>query len=54
MVLLRRNPGEGDFVGMNFIFSDGENTEIIKLPILLLIGQIIQINKTNLSFQRTK
>ena len=30
VVVVRRNPGKGDFIGMNFIFYDGENTEIIR------------------------
>jgi len=30
VVVVRRNPGKGDFIGMNFIFSDGENSEIIR------------------------
>ena len=30
IVIVKRNPGEGEFVGMNFIFSDGQNSEIIR------------------------
>lgn len=30
VVVVRRNPGEGNFVGMNFVFSDGTNSEIIR------------------------
>jgi len=30
VVVVRRNPGEGNYVGMNFIFSDGTNSEIIR------------------------
>jgi hypothetical protein len=26
-VVVKRNPGQGEFVGMNFIFSDGKNSE---------------------------
>jgi len=30
VVVVRRNPGEGNYVGMNFVFSDGINSEIIR------------------------
>jgi len=30
VVVVKRNPGEGDFVGLNFVFSDGKNSEIIR------------------------
>jgi len=30
VIVVKRNPGEGNFIGMNFIFSDGTNTEIIR------------------------
>ena len=30
LVVVRRNPGEGNYIGMNFIFSDGTNSEIIR------------------------
>jgi hypothetical protein len=30
VVVIRRNPGEGNYTGMNFIFSDGTNSEIIR------------------------
>jgi hypothetical protein len=30
VVVVRRNPGQGNYIGMNFIFSDGTNSEIIK------------------------
>jgi len=30
VVVVRRNPGEGEFVGMNFVFSDGQNSETIR------------------------
>jgi flagellin-like protein len=30
VIVVRRNPGEGNFVGMNFVFSDGTNSEIIR------------------------
>jgi len=30
IVVVRRNPGQGNFVGMNFVFSDGINSEIIR------------------------
>jgi len=30
VVVVRRNPGEGNFTGMNFIFSDGTNSETIR------------------------
>jgi len=35
VVVVRRNPGKGDFIGMNFIFYDGENTEIIREDTIL-------------------
>ena len=35
IVLIRRNQGQGEFVGMNFIFSDGQNSEIIRENISL-------------------
>src|SRR3989304_5627712 len=35
IVIVKRNPGEGEFVGMNFIFSDGQNSEIIRENISL-------------------
>jgi len=28
VVVVRRNPGEGNYIGMNFVFSDGTNSEI--------------------------
>ncbi len=30
VVVVKRNPGEGNFIGMNFVFSDGINSEIIR------------------------
>ena len=30
VVVVKRNPGEGEFVGMNFIFFDGQNSETIR------------------------
>jgi hypothetical protein len=30
VVVVRRNPGEGNYIGMNFVFSDGTNSEIIR------------------------
>jgi len=30
VVVVKRNPGQGNFIGMNFIFSNGTNTEIIR------------------------
>ena len=30
VVVVKRNAGNGNFVGMNFIFSDGQNSEIIR------------------------
>ncbi|KKL10893.1 hypothetical protein LCGC14_2551260, partial [marine sediment metagenome] len=29
-VIVQRNPGQGEFIGMNFIFSDGQNSEVIR------------------------
>ena len=30
VVVVRRNPGQGNYIGMNFVFSDGINSEIIR------------------------
>ena len=30
VIVVKRNAGEGNFVGMNFVFSDGQNSEIIR------------------------
>ena len=30
VVVIKRNPGEGNFIGMNFVFSDGINSETIR------------------------
>ena len=35
VVVVRRNPGEGNYVGMNFIFSDGTDSEIIREDTIL-------------------
>src|SRR3972149_9573180 len=35
VVVVKRNPGEGEFVGMNFIFSDGQNSETIRQNVSL-------------------
>src|SRR3990167_7168589 len=35
VVVVKRNPGEGEFVGMNFVFSDGQNSETIRQNISL-------------------
>ena len=32
-LVVKRNPGEGDFVGINFIVEDDENTEVIKMEV---------------------
>lgn len=32
---VKRNPGQGNFVGMNFVFSDGQNSETIRQNITL-------------------
>lgn len=29
-VVVKRNPGPGEFIGMNFVFSDGQNSEVIR------------------------
>ena len=29
-VIVKRNPGPGEFIGMNFVFSDGQNSEVIR------------------------
>lgn len=29
-IVVRRNPGKGELVGMNFIFSDGQNSEVVR------------------------
>ncbi len=29
-VFVKRNPGQGNFVGINFVFSDGKNSEIMR------------------------
>jgi hypothetical protein len=34
-VLVKRNPGRGEFIGMNFVFSDGENSEVIRQDTVL-------------------
>jgi len=35
LVVIRRNAGEGEFIGMNFVFSDGQNSEIIREDITI-------------------
>ena len=35
VVVVRRNPGQGEFVGMNFVFSNGTDSEIIRENISL-------------------
>mgnify|MGYP001573405471 CR=1 FL=1 len=35
VIVVRRNPGEGNFVGMNFVFSDGQNSETIRQNVSL-------------------
>ena len=35
VVVLRRNPGKGEFVGMNFVFSNGTHSEIIRRDVFL-------------------
>lgn len=35
VVVVKRNPGQGNFVGMNFVFSDGQNSETIRQNITL-------------------
>jgi len=35
VVVVRRNPGKGNFIGMNFIFSNGTNSEIIRNDTIL-------------------
>ena len=35
VVVVRRNPGQGNYIGMNFIFSDGTNSEIIREDVVL-------------------
>ncbi len=34
-VVVRRNPGEGNFIGINFIFSNGTDTEVIREDVVL-------------------
>jgi len=49
VVIVRRNPGQGDFVGMNFIFSDGQNSEIIRENVSLKEG-----DQKSFTFRLTK
>ena len=35
VVVVRRNPGQGDFVALDFVFSDGKNSETIRENISL-------------------
>ena len=55
VVVVKRNPGEGEFIGMDFIFSDGEKSEIIRKNVSLnqleqksFIFELSQINLSNL------
>lgn len=34
-VFVKRNPGQGNFVGINFVFSDGKNSEIMRKDTVL-------------------
>jgi len=55
VVVVRRNPGQGEFVGMNFVFFDGQNSETIRENISLSEGDtksftftLTQINTSSL------
>ncbi|MDP3992546.1 MAG: hypothetical protein Q8P79_03520 [Nanoarchaeota archaeon] len=38
IVVVKRNPGQGEFIGMNFVFSDGQNSETIRQDVSLQQG----------------
>ena len=49
VVVVRRNPGQGDFIGMNFVFSNGTDSEIIRENISLK-----ELEEKSFTFSLTK
>ena len=49
VVVVRRNPGKGEFIGMYFVFSDGENSEVIRLN-----TSLVELEQREFMFTLTK
>ena len=48
-VIVQRNPGKGEFIGINFVFSDGQNSEVIREDIVLK-----ELDEKSFTFSLTK